>query len=109
MCNAFKITDAAGLPVWSYDPPRTVNPYQREQDLFIESIRKDQRLNAANVALTCIMGRTAAALGREVTRKAMLASTETFLPEGVLNWGTAPPTLPDKLGDYQWPARGRTV
>ena len=110
-CNNSTITDPAGNPLWSYSPASTVNSCQREQDLFIESIRSGKPLNmieeSANTDLTAIMGRTAAALGREVTRKEMLASTETFFPGGSLTWGTAPPTLPDKLGDYQWPARGR--
>ncbi len=112
-CNNSTITDPAGNPLWSYGPASTVDPYQREQDLFIESIRSGKPLNmiedSANTDLTAIMGRTSAALGREVTWKEMLASTESFFPDGPLTWDTAPPTLPDKLGDYQWPARGRKL
>lgn len=108
-CNDFTITDTTGKELWSrkFD----VNPYQREQDVFVESIRNNSGINTveigANVALTSLMGRTAAILGRPVTRDEVLNSKEALFPDTKLSWDTPPPTLPDKLGDYRFPAKGR--
>lgn len=110
-CREFLITDRSGKPVWRYERDRVVDNLQRGQDLFVESIRGGKKLNmvqdAASVALTGIMGRMSSALGRVVTRQETLAAKDALFPDGQLTFDTPPPTLPDKFGDYQFPARGR--
>lgn len=105
------IADPAGHLIWTNEGAPPVDPSQREQDLFIASIRNGKPLNmiedAVNTDLTAIMGRTAAAQKRVVTWDEMLASKESFFPDEPLTWETAPPTLPDKEGLYQTPAHGR--
>ena len=110
-CGTYSIADHAGMTLWRHDGNPNVNPLQLEQDQFVESIRSGKPLNmlndAANTSLTCLMGRIAAVQGREVTWQEVLASSESLFPKEPLTWDTPPPTLPDKYGDYQFPARSR--
>ena len=56
-----------------------------KQKAFIESIKSGNFINEANAgadsALTCIMGRTAAYTGREVTWEQMIRSNDRFDPK----------------------------
>ena len=108
-CGTYSIVDHAGKILWRHDGSPKVNPWQLEQDQFVESIRSGKPLNmlneAANTCLTCLMGRIAATQSREVTWQEALASSETLFPKEPLTWDTPPPTLPDKYGDYKFPAQ----
>jgi predicted dehydrogenase len=95
------ILDASGNESWRYRGG-TNNPYQREFDVFIESIRAGSPINEADdgavSTLTAIMGRMAAYSGREVTWEQALDSPESFAPERY-DWDAAPPALRDKFGN----------
>jgi myo-inositol 2-dehydrogenase/D-chiro-inositol 1-dehydrogenase len=104
-----KILDRQGLGIWSFSGPKN-NPYDEEMNQWCASIRNRKALNtvdsAADSTLVAIMGRTAAYTGREITWKEILASQDVFFPHNPKSYQEDPPFLPDKFGDYEYPARG---
>jgi predicted dehydrogenase len=104
-----RILDRQGQVIWSFSGPNN-NPYDEEMSQWCDSIRNRKPLNmresAADSTLMAIMGRTAAYTGREVTWSEMLRSKETFFTHNPKSFQEAPPFLPDKFGDYEFPTRG---
>ncbi len=63
--------------------------------------------DGAETSLISLFGaRVASIQGREVTRREVHASPESLFPNAPITWDTPPSTLPDKYGDYQYPAKG---
>ena len=77
------------------------------------SIRNRKPLNtvdsAADSTLAAILGRTAAYSGRDVTWEEILRSKEAFFTHNPKSFQEDPPCMPDKFGDYEFPARGVSV
>lgn len=105
------IIDSKGNSIWRSPRPIMGNAYQEEQVALFQAIRRGQRYNevgqAVAATMTGIMGRTAAYEGREIKWDDAFASTETYQPQEIKSFADTPPSLPDKFGDYQVPARGK--
>jgi predicted dehydrogenase len=99
--------------VWRYQGP-TIDPYQREQDLFFDAIRNDKPYNetqrAAQACMVSIMGRMAAESGAMITYEEALASNLELAPglEKITSLDSPPPIAPDASGKYAFPIPGRT-
>lgn len=105
------IIDKQNQVVWSQlSSTDGGNPYQKEQEELLQSIRNGIPLNnikeSVDTSLTAILGRTAAYTGREVTWEEVINSREVFCPPN-LTWDSSPPTSPTKYGDYPVPAKGK--
>jgi predicted dehydrogenase len=102
----------AGKNSWTFGGTRD-NPYRVQHRSFFAAIRQGVEFNevvpAAATTMTAIMGRMAAYSAHEVTMDEAVNSRETFAPRTYAFRDDAPPTLPDKFGDYVVPARGRTA
>ncbi len=99
--------------VWRYSGP-TVDPYQREHDLFFDAIRNDRAYNeterAAHACLVSIMGRMAAESGTMINYEDALASNLELAPglEQITSLDAPAPVQPDAQGRYPVPVPGRT-
>jgi predicted dehydrogenase len=104
-----KSAKLAGRSTWEYSGVKN-NPYQDELAALINAIRNDKPYNETESGavsnMICILGRMAAYEGREITWDEAINSNEAYVPEWYA-WYAAPPTLPDKFGDYVVPARGK--
>ncbi len=99
--------------VWRYQGP-TIDPYQREHDLFFEAIRNDRPYNeterAARACMVSIMGRMAAESGTMISYEEAAASNLELAPglEQITSLDSPAPVLPDAQGRYPVPIPGRT-
>jgi len=107
-----RIDGLQGNQLWSFSGTRN-DPYDEEMNQWLGSIRNRKPLNtidsAADSTLVAIMGRTAAYTGKEITWSEMLTSNETFFTGNPKSFQDNPPFLPDKFGDYEFPARTAIV
>jgi myo-inositol 2-dehydrogenase / D-chiro-inositol 1-dehydrogenase len=98
-----------GQTKWKFSGQRP-NPHQAEHAALLDAIRRDLPHNeteySATSSMMSILGRMAAYDGREVTWDEAIRSQEAFVPERYA-WDADPPTLPDKFGDYEVPARSK--
>lgn len=99
-----------GSNAWTYSG-KPFNAHQEQQNAYFSALRRSATFNevdsAATATLTAIMGRMAAYMQQEVTWEDVWNSREAFEPNAFALTDDAPPTLPDKFGDYAVPARGR--
>jgi predicted dehydrogenase len=88
----------------------TANPYQVEHEALFAAIRSDtpfmEAETGAQATMTAILGRMATYTGRTVTWEEGLKSTRALGPEKIVDWRTAPLTLPDAEGRYKLPQPG---
>ncbi|MDD6210582.1 MAG: Gfo/Idh/MocA family oxidoreductase, partial [Bacteroidales bacterium] len=85
-----KLLDNDGKVIWEYKdangkPLPVKNPYEQEHIHLVESVRKNLKLNQAEIlalaTLAGIMGREAAYTGKEITWDEIMASTLRLGPE----------------------------
>ncbi len=107
------ITDLEGKEMYKY-PRRSdedPNPYQVEHDRLFASIRNKEVIsdaeNGAKSSLSAILGRMATYSGQLITMDEALNSKLDLVP-AEMNWESAPPTMPDKEGNYIIPTPGVT-
>jgi predicted dehydrogenase len=99
----------------AWRPPReTVNPWQAEWDVLLESIRNDKPHNevrrAALSNLGAIMGRAAVHMGRVITWEEALASDFQFCANvDQLTASSPAPVQADAQGRYPAPVPGKWV
>lgn len=98
-----------GEILWKREKNKFENPYQLEQDRFIEAIRKDEPLNDTETGAfsshAANMGRMAAETGRMATWDESLNSDHVLAPE-ITDWGQQAPILPGEDGRYPMPRQG---
>jgi myo-inositol 2-dehydrogenase / D-chiro-inositol 1-dehydrogenase len=86
------------------------NPYQVEHEALFAAIRSDtphlEAATGAEATMTAILGRLATYTGRTVTWDEAVKSTRALGPEKIVDWRTAPLTLPDAEGRYKLPQPG---
>lgn len=95
---------------WQYDGPRN-NPYQTEQDVLFDAVRKNQPVNAgdymAKSTMVTVLGQLACYTGKPMTYKEVEQLEFQYQPEpeGV-SFATEPPTVPNEDGNYPIPRPG---
>lgn len=98
-----------GKTNWRYTGPES-DGHKKEHEILLDAIRNDTPFNqtesAATSSMMCILGRMAAYEGREITWDEAIKSEEAYVPDRY-SWDAAPPTLPDKFGDYAVPGRSK--
>ena len=102
-----------GEITWHSTTPGAKDPYQQEHDDLFAAIRNDTPYNemldyGATSTMTAIMGRMATYSGKEISWEDALNSNIDTMPKA-LSWDAAPPTLPDKDGNYPVAVPGVTV
>jgi predicted dehydrogenase len=99
-----------GQTVWKHNAAGDPNPYVAEHVALLNAVRNSAPFNeteeGATSSMIAILGRMAAYEGREITWNEAVKSNETYAPDRYA-WDADPPTLPDKYGDYEVPARGK--
>jgi len=89
-----------------------IDPWDAEWNALLKAIREDREHNEVERAvksnLATLMGRAALHSGREITWDEMIASKFRFFPGAIddLDYGSAPPVLPDADGFYPVPVPG---
>ncbi|VAW12076.1 Myo-inositol 2-dehydrogenase [hydrothermal vent metagenome] len=100
----FQFKDYNGNTFWNYRNNDEVGAYQKEQNVFINSILKGTRINnteyAAKSTLTAIMGRMTAETGKKITMDKLLSSKVNIVPEDI-SWNSKSVLFPDKYGNYK--------
>jgi predicted dehydrogenase len=100
--------------LWQYKGP-PCNPYQNEQDLFFEAIRRDKPYNeterCAKATMAGILGRMAVESGKEITWDEAMASNLQLAPgmEEFASLDAAPPVAPDVNGRYPMAVPGVSI
>jgi len=97
--------------LWRCSPIQS-NPYQRQWERLINSIREDQKMNeagrGAEASLVATMGRMAAHTGQQITRDDILQCDHEFAPQiAKLTMESEAPLKPGQGGRYPVPQPGR--
>ncbi len=92
--------------------PPSVNPYQQEQNVLVEAIRKNLKHNdgwfGATSSFTGVLGRMATYSGKVVKWDAAAARGPDEMPKRFA-FDADPPALPDKDGRYRIPMPGEYI
>jgi len=96
--------------VWE-SPPETVNSWDAEWNVLLDSIRRDKPQNEAKRAayanVATLMGRAAVHSGKMITWDEAMASEFQFYADvDTMDYDTPPPVLPDESGRYPVPVPG---
>jgi predicted dehydrogenase len=87
MDNSVRITGYGGETLWEYDyaAQPVKNPYEQEHVHLVESIRKNQKVNQAELlaysTLAAILGRESAYSGKPLTWHEIISSSLRYGPE----------------------------
>jgi predicted dehydrogenase len=98
--------------IWQYQGP-DCDPYQVEQDLLFDAIRRNKPYNEADrcakACMTAILGRMACESGQMITFDEALNSSIELAP-GLERYtaDSSPPVMPDGSGNYPVAMPGRT-
>jgi len=99
-----------GQQEWQFSGP-TTNPYQREQDVLMEAIRRNTPHNeveyAAAATMTGILGRMASYSGQMIRWEDAIKSEVRLAPERYA-FDAPPPVVPGANGHYPVPTPGVT-
>ncbi len=104
-----------GKTLLKHDDTNDPNPYQVEHDKLFAAINGgkyefDDTENGAKSTMTAIMGRMATYGGKMLTWEEALNSEVLLIPEDqTWTWDAAPPTKPDKYGNYKIAEPGSTM
>ena len=107
--------DGEGRSIAWEAPPKKINPWQAEWNVFLDAIRNDRPHNEARQAAMSqaadIMGRAAIHMGRVITMDEVMASNFEWVKGGVdnLNENSPPPVVADADGHYPVPVPGQWV
>jgi predicted dehydrogenase len=108
--QGFTIT---GANAWQLRLKEAEIGHQLEHYDWFDAIRHDKPYNeaetGAKTTLTAIMGRMATYSGKMVTWDQAMNSKLQLVPDGPLDWNSAPPVLPDADGWYPVARPGTTV
>ena len=92
-------------------PAESINPWDAEWNVLLDSIRNDKPQNetkrAAYSNVADLMGRAAVHSGKMITWDETMASNFQFCPNiDAMDYDTPPPVLPDADGGYPVPVPG---
>ncbi len=98
-----------GKPVWKFQGPGNDDPYQEEMRQFIGAIREGTALNNLDTVIeshwAAILGRTAAYRRQTLNMAEIVEGGDRLFPDPPTALDGPPPVLPDRFGDYEFPAR----
>jgi hypothetical protein len=92
-------------------PRESINPWDAEWNVLLDSIRNDRPQNetkrAAYSNVAALMGRAAVHCGKVITWDEAMASNFQFCPHiDALDYDSTPPLQPDAQGRYPAPVPG---